>query len=318
MTNRVFHVGDSVAVRTALGELFATEPATDFGAGLAAGDVVVVEAFANHGERSDVAGRNAYSACQVWKQQPGVAVHIVVMHDDPIGVQLARFVLADGVLTLGAEGALHGLEQLRTDSVAPRRRLIDSLLERFGSDAAGDDREPEALQRMLEFEGEENFLHRLQDEETGLFAAPYAALKLDEEFKRSRRFHLPLSLILLDIGPAAAELPAGAERRAVLAEVASVFLNECRDIDVLGRFTDTVFLFLLPGTPSAGAATVATRMLAELGEREFSVELTPVAGVAAVPDPGIGDRKEMLIVAENCLRRAAAADGGSRLVTAWE
>ena len=318
MTNRVFHVGESVAVRNALGELFATAPMTEVGAELAAGDVVVVEAFANHGERQDVAGRNAYSACQVWKQQPGVAVHIVVLDDDPIGVQLARFVLADGVLTLDAGGQLHGTEQLRTDSVAPRRRLIDSLLERFGSEFAAAEHEPEALQRMLEFEGGENFLHRLQDEETGLFAAPYAALKLDEEFKRSRRFHLPLSLILLDIGPAAAELPEGPERRAVLAEVASVFLNECRDIDVLGRFTDTVFLFLLPGTPSAGAATVARRMLAELSERRFSADLTPVAGVASVPDSGIADRKDMLIVAENCLRRAAAAAGGSGRVTAWE
>jgi len=286
--------------------------------GLEAGDVVVVEAFGNLAGRSDVAGCNAYSACQTWKQQPGVSVHVVVLADDPIGVQLARFVLADGVMTLDSNGHVTGLEQLQPDGPEPRRRLIDSLLDRFGSAFLDPDRGPRALQRILEWEREENFLLRLQDEETGLFAGAYAALKLDEEFKRSRRFHLPLSLILLDIGSSAADLPDGPHRRALLAEVAAVFLNECRDIDVLGRFTSTVFLFLLPGTPPAGAATVGRRMLTTLRERRFSSALAPVAGVVAVPTPGIADRKEMLVVAENCLHRAAAGQGASGLVAAWE
>lgn len=317
MTRRVFHVGSSAAVRKAVTKAFGAVPEGGPAAALVAGDVVVVECFAALGDRADVVGGNAFSACRAWKQTRGVAVHLVVRKDDPIGVMLARFVLADGVLRVDADGSVEGLEHLGPHDRARTAKTIDALLERHGAALANADRS-ELAGRVREWETSDSFLQRLQDAETGLFDGPYTALKLDEEWKRSQRFHLPLSIVLLDIGIPEAAMPNGPDRAVLLAEVASVFLNECRDIDVLGRFTTTTFLFLLPGTPPLGAQALARRLMQSLLEREFAVPVDPCAGVVSVPMAGIADRRQFLVVAEACLKRAAESSGAGRVAVAWE
>ncbi|MEQ1630827.1 MAG: hypothetical protein ABL997_00545 [Planctomycetota bacterium] len=317
MTQRLFHVGDSPAVRTAITNAFGRAPITAPAADLQSGDAVVVEAFAAIAGRPDVVGGNAFSACRAWKQTRGVSVHIVVRAEDPTGVLLARFVLADGVMRLDDQGRVDGLEHLAPRDRGKTHKNIDTLLARYGAALANAD-QSELAGRVREWESADSFLQRLQDAETGLFDGPYTALKLDEEWKRSQRFHLPLSIVLLDIGAAAAAMKAGPDRSVLLAEVASVFLNECRDIDVLGRFTTTTFLFLLPGTPPLGAQALARRLLHSLGEREFSVPLSPAAGVASVPMAGISDRRQFLVVAEECLRRAREEAGTGGVAVAWE
>jgi GGDEF domain-containing protein len=104
----------------------------------------------------------------------------------------------------------------------------------------------------------------------------------------------------------------------VLAEAAGVFLNECRDIDVLARFQPTVFLFLLPGTGPDGATVLANRILAALRER-FSAgpSVAPVAGLCSVPSADVPDRRAFLAVAEACLARAAATGPGTVSAT-WQ
>lgn len=317
MTTRLFHVGESPAVAAAIAAAFGRPATAAPVVGLVKGDVVVVEAFADLSARPDVVGGNAFSGCRAWKLTPGVAVHVVVRAEDPVGVQLARFVLADGVLRLDAADLVHGLDELAPHDRAKTRTTIDALLSRYGG-AMRDGGTSPMLQRIAEWEADDSLLQRLQDPETGLFDGAYAAMKIDEEWKRSRRFHLPLSLILLDIGPAAAALPDGPARSGLLAEVAAVFLNECRDLDILARFTPTTFLILLPGTPPAGAEVLARRLLQSLGEREFEVRVQPAAGLASVPAAGIGDRKDFVGVAEACLERARSGRGGGSLCTAWE
>jgi GGDEF domain-containing protein len=317
MTARWFHVGDSPAVRDSMAEALQRPPERGAPTDVAVGDVVVVEAFAGLGERAGVAGGNAFSACRAWKLRPGVTVHLVVRDGDPVGVQLARFVLADSVLRLDVAGRLHGLDQLTPHDRQRTASTIDALLARHGKRLADLD-ESVILGHIRAWEQDESFLQRLQDPETGLFDGAYASLKLDEEWKRAVRFHLPLSLVLLDIGGAAAAMPEGPDRRALLADVASVFLNECRDIDVLGRFTTTTFLFLLPGTPPGGAEALARRLLETLRQRRFAVSLVPAAGVVSAPATGIADRKDFLVLAEACLDRARAGLGVGGLVAAWE
>jgi GGDEF domain-containing protein len=157
----------------------------------------------------------------------------------------------------------------------------------------------------------------LQDPETGLFDGPYATLKLDEEWKRAMRFHQPLSLLLLDLGPRLRSLDE-ATRRATLAEAAGVFLNECRDIDVLARFAPTVFLLLMPGTGPDGAEVVSKRILATLDQRfGTALGLCPAGGLCSVPSSEIPDRRAFLAVAEACLRRAEASGAGG-LSSTWQ
>lgn len=106
----------------------------------------------------------------------------------------------------------------------------------------------------------------------------------------------------------------------MLAEVAAIFLGECRDIDTLARFTEKEFLFLLPGTGVDGASAVARRMLEELRSHRYSVEieLNPVVGLATVPASGISDKREFLERAENCLAAARSGAGDAGLCSSCE
>jgi GGDEF domain-containing protein len=216
------------------------------------------------------------------------------------------------------DGTVDGLDGF--GAVAPARppSSIEALLQRYGGATASPERNSQALARLLQFEREDSLFERLQDPETGLLSGAYTALKLEEEWKRAQRFHLPLALVLLDVGPAVAAMPAGPDRRTVLAEIAGVFLNECRDIDVLGRFTATTFLFLLPGTSPPGATALVQRLLTTLGGRPFPVPVEPVAGIAAAPSSGIADRRDLLRLAEACLERVRQSGGVGGYAASWE
>ncbi|MCA8966208.1 MAG: GGDEF domain-containing protein [Planctomycetes bacterium] len=284
---------------------------------IASGDLVLIDARAGDAAEELPHG-HVFSGVRVLKATKGVRVFVIVDHDDPVGTQLARFCLADGALTYDVEtrtldGA--GLLAARNER---RRPTVDQLLQKVEADLAARGGGESTLQRLLRFESDVSLLTRLQDPETGLLDGPYATLKLDEEWKRAIRFHQPLSLLLLDVGRGLEEADAD-ERRAALAEVAGVFLNECRDIDVLARFAPTVFLFLLPGTGPDGAEVLARRMLTALRERPLGgVELDPACGLAAVPSSEIGDRKAFLVMAESCLRRAQAGAGDGGLCATWQ
>lgn len=321
-TKRWFHVGEDAGVRDAVAAVLGAGPATDPLDRAAAGDLVVVESFGDFRARPESPGGHAFSLVRALKDRRGPMVFVVVRKGDTTGRGVARFCLADGSLAWDGR-KLDGVEELAWDRRSRPRRSVDELLAQFeakGRDAA---RSVSAVQRLAHWEREEHLMHQLQDPATGLFDGPYAALKIDEEFKRASRFQLPLSLVLLDIGTHDAkgtELPAAGEaRQALLADVASVFLNESRDIDVLSRFTETVFLFLLPGTGTDGAAVLARRMLAGLRAREFAGHaIAPYAGIATVPSAGLADRRAFLAAAEVCLRRAQSGAGQDGLCTNWE
>ena len=97
-----------------------------------------------------------------------------------------------------------------------------------------------------------------------------------------------------------------------------MFLNECRDIDVLARFSPEVFLFLLPGTGAEGAKVLSERSVASLRERlQALVSARPAGGLASVPSGDISDRKRFVAVAEACLERAGG-DGAGGVCTSWQ
>jgi GGDEF domain-containing protein len=311
---RWFWVGSRPAVRSALVSAFGSEPVAA-APGLAAGDVVVVDARADAAALGSLPGGHVFAFVRHAKEQKGVAVYVVVDASDRVGTQLARFVLADGVLGLRSDGSLDTSE-IAGSSATPRRAPVDALLAKLEPKLGGAGSES-SLQRLLRFEREDSLSGRLQDAETGLFDGPYAAWKLDEEWKRAHRFHQPLSLVLLDLGPRIADLQ-GAERRLVFAEAAGVFLNECRDIDVLARFAPTVFLFLLPGTGPDGAEILARRIVNSLGQRlDRRADLAPAAGVCSVPSSDVPDRKAFLAIAEACLARARAS-GAFAVSSTWQ
>lgn len=308
-TRRIFFVGDRAEVRTQLESVLGVSCTPGLPDHATRHDYVFLQVA---GFPPELPGGNAFTACRHLKVQGTPQVFLLVEEGDAFTPEIARFCLADGALEVGATGLVASYESVR-ERLLPRRRAapVDALLAKLETEIGSDDgRRASALQRMLERASEPNLLDRLVDPETGLFDGPYTSFKLDEEFKRAMRFHQPLSVVLLDVGVDLTEHFAGdstgAARQRFLAEVASVFLNECRDIDVIGRFTEETFLILMPGTGQSGAAVVVRRMLAGLESRGVFAEVPgrPAAGVATMPAPGIHDRRAFLARAEACLRVA--------------
>jgi len=312
---RWFWVGSRPDVRGAAAAVFAGEPRSGSLDDAAAGDTIVVDVLAERAELERLPYGHVFSGVRALKQRKGLVVYVVVDAGDDVGVQLSRFALADGVLRWHAAESRLGTDELHATGRPQRRPSVDALLQRLQQDAGASGQE-NSLQRLMRFEREDTLINRLQDPETGLFDGPYATLKLDEEWKRSHRFHQPLSLLLLDIG--LQDSLADADRRAAVAEAAGVFLNECRDIDVLARFSPDVFLLLLPGTGAEGAQVLASRIVDSLRQRlQGRVAASPAGGVATVPSGDIPDRKSFVAVAEACLEQARATGAGG-VCSSWQ
>ena len=321
---RLFYIGASDAIARELASVLEGQVQRRFPSVAQQGDTVVLDTAVSASGADELPAGNAFTACRRLKEGPGVRVFLLVEQGDRLTPEIARFCLADGCLEV-VDGHLAQPRELLGVTLGGRRRrrpAVDELLARLERELDSDrGRHMSAIQKMLSPEQHDHVLQHLTDPETGLYDGPYAGFKLDEEFKRSTRFHQPLSLILLDMGMAENALPEDAlQRRTLLAEVASVFLNECRDIDVLGRFTVTTFLCLLPGTGTDGALVVARRILDNLCAREFvgGRRLAPSAGIVTVPATGIHRREAFLARAEACLRLAQEGRGEDGLCASWE
>jgi GGDEF domain-containing protein len=304
----VFYVGSSPTVAATLAEVTGSRVERTLPAKLADTDVCFLQGYATAAGDPAVAalpGGNAFAACRALKAVSRARIYILVQAGDQVSQEVARFCLADGAVEVKDDRLVPDPRELVARLSPHRKRVsVEALLQRLEQDLARDEgRQTAVLRRLLHAAPGANLLDRLTDAETGLFDGAYASLKIDEEWKRAIRFHQPLSLVLLDIAPKGGLPSDAALRRTVLAEVAGVFLNECRDIDVLARFTESIFLFLLPGTGTDGAAIVTRRMLATLRQRPFGgkVQLEPFAGLASVPAAGIASREGFLVRAEACL-----------------
>ncbi len=316
--NRIIYVGGSDQIAASLASALARDVLREMPDPVRDDDVVFLQAYAagHAGALATLPGGNAFAACRKLKARARARVFLLVQQDDAASPEIARFCLADGAIAV-AEGRLCEDPKTLADRLRPMRprMSVDALLARLERDLGTDDtKHATALRKILKGEATGSLLETLTDRETGLYDGRFASLKLDEEFKRARRFHQPLSLLLLDVGAKGGLPKEEGRRRAALAEIAGVFLNECRDIDVLARFTESVFLFLLPGTGSDGAAVVARRMLGSLRGRPFGgVSLVPVGGLASVPAAGVEDREAFLVRAEACLLLAKEGEGSDGL-----
>jgi len=112
----------------------------------------------------------------------------------------------------------------------------------------------------------------------------------EEEFNRSRRMNMPISVIMLDIdrfkhindsfGHAAGD--------EILEKVAEQFRGVVRESDIIGRYGGEEFVFVLPGTDEEGALLVAERLrksVVEAGHQTTIADrwqITASLGVAAL------------------------------------
>jgi len=119
------------------------------------------------------------------------------------------------------------------------------------------------------------------DTKTGLHNDRYMFNRLTEEFARSTRMKIPLSLILIDIdnfknyndtlGHLAGDN--------ALRMVAQVLHQEAREEDIVCRYGGEEFVIILPNTDAKSAHLVAERLRKKIYETEFLKEEVQPGGV---------------------------------------
>ena len=142
------------------------------------------------------------------------------------------------------------------------------------------------------------------------------------ELRRARRYHHPLSLVVLDfdnlkrINDTYGHL-AGDRALTVFAKIVKEII---RDVDILGRFGGDEFLLLLPETDAEHALLVMERIRSVLstspvfyGERSFNISFS--AGIATVQDWS-DSLEDLLNRADNALYRIKET-GGDGTSTSW-
>jgi diguanylate cyclase (GGDEF)-like protein len=242
---------------------------------------------------------SAYEACRRLALAGAPRSVLVVPESNEVVEPIARFCGARGVLERGFESA-------------ELAELI-AAEERFAAPRDAEPEMPPQLPRALLEDltrerqtGSRRLIEALSDPETSLYNFDFLGFKLDDEYKRARRFGQPLSCVVLGFD--------GEAEEATLGRLASIFLQAARDTDVLGRFDRSSFLFLLPNTPGRGAATMAERirdaaLAAELvdviGE---PIELT--VGVATYPHPDIRRSRDLFQLALDAFHGAQAEGQG--------
>lgn len=258
----------------------------------AVGDVILLDKW--------LRGENVYEVCRRLTGRTRCRIFVVAEHENDVGEAIARF--------CGATGLVHrpispsALREALEESGGPRRVLP--------ADRRAGGAEPELPERLLvdiaTGRPDASLVGALTDPETSLFNYAFLNYKLDEEFKRSRRFQEPLACVMLGFEGQASEN--------VLRELGGIILASSRDTDVLGRFDENSFLFLLPRTGPDGARVMAQRV-GELAQERGLVDLVgdPLVisvGISSSPHPDIQRREDLFAVAREAFFHARTAGGG--------
>lgn len=257
------------------------------------GDLLLIDAWSR--------GENVYEFCRRLAGRTRCQTFLVVEHYNDLAEPIARFCGATGVLCrpLGRSDLatmLGGDIQPRAPLPVEGRGRQDQAIEL-----------PEALLRDIQTgQPDPMLIKALIDPATGLFNYAFLNFKLDEEFKRARRFERPLACVMLGFEGQAAD--------DVLRELAGIFLATSRDTDILGRFDESAFLFLLPDTGPDGAAIMAHRVAEEAEERELKDlvgdRLVISVGISHYPEPDLERREELYSRARDAFLEAREDGGG--------
>lgn len=260
------------------------------------GDLLLIDAW--------MAGQNAYELCRRLTGHTRCRTFLVVDLENDLAEPIARFCGATGVLNrpLTRDSLSEALANHTSAAPAlPASRRSD------GSSASSAPDFPAALLTDLRTgEPNQSLIAAIIDEGTGLFNYAFLNYKLDEEFKRARRFSDPLACVMLGF-----EGQAGDD---ALKELAGIFLVTSRDTDILGRFDESSFLFLLPGTGVDGASIMAHRVAQMAEERELcdlvGDPMCMSVGIAHYPSPDIARREDLYHSARDAFISARDQGGG--------
>jgi diguanylate cyclase (GGDEF)-like protein len=158
---------------------------------------------------------------------------------------------------------------------------------------------------------------------TGLFNRRAFEKKIQEEFERSKRYHSPLSLLILDLDNFKGindtyGHPGG---DAALVKIAETLKDKTRQSDFPSRFGGEEFVLVLPETDQEHALQVATKIHEPVRETSFgtaanSFHMTVSIGVSSNSLKTYSNWQEMLDDADRALY--AAKNSGKDRIETWE
>ncbi|MDF1542201.1 MAG: GGDEF domain-containing protein [Anaerosomatales bacterium] len=149
---------------------------------------------------------------------------------------------------------------------------------------------------------------------TGVYKRAHFERRLAEEIRRSERYGLRCSVVLVQVDcfDAFKELFGHYKAEMLLEHLGDVIRVSIRDHDIVGRYGPISFGILLPFAGPEGASSVADRLRAIVDETEFEGDvLEPVtrcvirSGQATYPDDAC-ERKGLLDIAEQRLEGGAS------------
>lgn len=255
-----------------------------------AGDAVLLDSWQKD--------ENVYETCRRLAGVMRCRTYIVVETANAFAAPIAHFCGATGALPrpLTGEALREAFEFANPRAALPSDRRVETPVRELPQDFLED----------LLGGGSKTLINAVTDPETGLFNFDFLKFKLDEEFKRGQRFQSPLSCVRLGFeGQADEEL---------LQQLAAIFLQASRDTDILGRFDQSSFLFLLPDTGPDGAAIMARRISAlaeEQGLRDLVGDaLTIAVGISTSPHATIQVRDDLFGQACEAYEAALREGGG--------
>lgn len=259
----------------------------------APGDVILLDKW--------ISGGDVYERCRALVGRTRCRTFIVAEHDNVHGESIARFCGATGLLRRPISPS--NLRRALEEHGGPRTPLPT---ERRGVSDGAHQLPDQLLVDISTGVPDGELIRALTDPETSLFNYAFLNYKLDEEFKRAQRFGEPLACVMLGFEGQAAPH--------VVSELAGIILSASRDTDVLGRFDENSFLFLLPRTGPDGARIMAHRV-AELAQERGLCDLVGDAlvisvGISCCPHSGVQKREELFEVARTAFVDARQAGGG--------
>ncbi|HEX3942150.1 MAG TPA: sensor domain-containing diguanylate cyclase [Acidobacteriaceae bacterium] len=170
----------------------------------------------------------------------------------------------------------------------------------------------------------------ITDDCTGLYNSRHLASVLDAETERSRRFHLPYSLVFMDLD----RFKQVNDRHGhlvgswLLGKVAQTVRQNIRGVDSAFRYGGDEFIVLLPQTGKDAALEVTQRLMRAIRQTRYrrpepeSLELSVSAsfGLASYPDDGSAPQEiiraadEMMYLVKNHSRDSIAVAQRGRIV----
>ncbi|MEO2095361.1 MAG: diguanylate cyclase [bacterium] len=257
-----------------------------------AGDVILIDKY--------LRGENVYELCRALTGKTRCRTWVICQHDNSLSEGIARF--------CGATGVLHS--PLTTSKLRTALDCVGGQLSEIPSDSRGDEIEallPESLLvSIADGTPDKSLVSALTDPDTSLFNFAFLNYKLDEEFKRAVRWSESLACVMLGFeGQCSPE---------VLRQLAGIILEASRDTDVLGRFDESSFLFLLPRTGPDGAEVMALRV----GQAAQDISLCDLVGdplvisvgISSCPHPDVKRREDLYSRAREAFQTATSDGGG--------